>query len=286
MLSMVKSVRLISGSLLFFMLALPSYAFEPAKHGEFARRAAEVYQTCTGRAITPGYISAFAEGSVHEDNPTLSRVLNWHFYNRDKKIGHYWKYFLYCDGSNEHIFNERLNALKDMINAKKPLKDIYEMAGRIAHHIQEMSSPPHVVPIYHVYDDRFDTYEPVNLPVFDSLTICKDLKDSIHKPPELLEQASQHTLKIIEGTIESGDGKIIEGETWINFWGGPEDQELAGFKTYGKYGNVFGENPPCKNESCGAFNRGVYDRFYNECYRRAVTDTVRLLIYLDQEIAK
>lgn len=279
-------MRLLLSIISIFILALPSYAFEPDKHKEFSHRAIEGYQACTGRSIPSPYIYAFARGSAREDDPTFHRALNWHFYNRDKKIGHYWKFFLYCNGSNELIYNERLEALVKMIARKKPLEDIYEQAGRVAHHIQEMSSPSHVAPIYHVYEDRFDIYAPVNLPVFDEMTICEDLKGHRYKPSELLEQAAQRTLKATESPVIFGDGKTVEGEIWMNFWGGPEDQDLAGFKTYGKYGNVFGKTPPCRSESCGAYDKTVYDRFYHECYRRAAQDTMRLLIYLDQEVAK
>jgi hypothetical protein len=276
-------MRLIFNTILILLLALPCFAFEPDKHEEFSNNAAAIYKTCTGRAIPEKYISAFADGSKKEDDPGLTRALNWHFYNNGKKIGHYWKFILYCDGSNEHIFQARLDTLENMLREKKPLPEIYEIAGRIAHHIQDMSAIPHAVPIYHVGDDKFDNYEPAAMPNTDATQICKDVQ-AVIEPPQLLEQAAQNSLKAIDTAVVFDNGKTLKGETWKKFWGGPEDKDLSGFKTYGEYGNVFGSVPPCKSYVCGAYNRNVFDKFYNESYLRAVTDTVRLLIYLEKRI--
>jgi hypothetical protein len=273
-------MRLIFSTILIIFLALPCFAFEPAKHEEFSKSAALIYEKCTGRTIPDKYISAFAGGSKKEDDPGLTRALNWHFYNNGKKIGHYRKYIFYCDGSNERIYQVRLDRLENLLTEKKYPSEIYTVAGRIAHHIQDMSSPPHAVPIYHIGNDMFDNYKSEAGFNADVAQICGDMK-GITEPHELLEQAAQNTLKAIDRPVVSDNGKMPDGETWQKFWGGPEDKDLSGFKTYGEYGNVFGIVPPCKSKVCGAYNRDVFDKFYNERCLRAVTDTVGLLIYLD-----
>jgi len=72
---------------------LPAGAFEPQTHAMFCRDAARIYQACTGHVLSTEWIARLTEGSVHEDDLSLERVLNWHFYNNDGKIGKYWKYF-------------------------------------------------------------------------------------------------------------------------------------------------------------------------------------------------
>jgi hypothetical protein len=120
------------------------------------------------------------------------------------------------------------------------------------------------------------------MPATDATAICKEVKGTIIEPFELLERAAQNTLHAVAQPVVFADGKTLENETWMKFWGGPDDQDLSGFKTYGEYGNLFGTIPPCKSSICRAYDRNTYDRFYNEAYMRAVADTVRLFIYLDQ----
>lgn len=275
-------MRQILNIILILMLVSPCYAFEPKKHDLFSNHAASLYETCTGRVMLKELSPAFAGGAVDEDEWGLTRAKNWHFYNNDNKIGRYWKIILYCYGSNEHIFCKRLKKLEFMLTSKAPNIEIYEVAGRVAHHIQDMSSPPHVMPIYHMDHDKFDIYEPAPVPASDVTAICKDVNRTVVGPLELLERAAQNTLKAVANPVVFDNGKTVENETWMKFWGGPDDKELSGFKTYGEYGNLFGTIPPCESSVCRAYDRNTYDRFYNECYMRAVTDTVRLLIYLDQ----
>lgn len=278
-------MRILFFAIFVLLIALPCFAFGPDTHERFSKSAALIYQKCTGHAIPDEYIAAFADGAKKEDDPGLTRALNWHFYNNGKKIGYYWKYVLYCDGSNEHIFQARLNKLESLLAQKKYPVEIYTVAGRITHHIQDLSSPPHAAPIFHVGNDKFDNYWTAVKPVADAAQICGDIK-GITEPHELLEQAAQNSLKAIDAPVVFDNGKKIEGETWKKFWDGPQDNDLAGFKMYGEYGNVFGIVPPCQSEACDAYNSEVYDKFYNERYLRAVTDTVRMLIHLDNRLHK
>ena len=279
-------MRSILNIILILILVSACYAFEPQKHKSISNRGVCIYEACTGHAIPEELSSAFAKGALDEDEIGLTRLLNWHFYNNDKKLGHYWKFIFYCNGSNERIFRKRLDKLEAMFISKTPKRDIYAQAGRVAHHIQDMSSPPHVMPIYHIGRDKFDgyEYEPRLVSVVDTTAICTDISESVVYPLELLERAAQNTLKAVRNPVVFKAGITVENETWMKFWGGPEDKELSGFKTYGEYGNVFGTIPPCKNGVCCLYQGITFDKFYNECYLRSVTDTIRLLIYLDQRI--
>jgi len=107
-------------------LVSPCYAFVADMHRSFSERAVVLYEACTGLEIPEEWSFAFAEGSADEDNVTPSRMLNWHFYNRDKKIG---RYCILINGSNECIFHERIEALNNMFDSKAPRSEIYAMAG-------------------------------------------------------------------------------------------------------------------------------------------------------------
>jgi len=279
------NMRLMLNVILITILVTPCYAFEPKKHEIFSNHAVSIYETCTGRAMPKEVSSAFVRGSVNEDEWGRTRLKNWHFYNRDKRIGRYWKFIFYCYGSNEHVFCQRLNTLDGLFVSKAPIMEIYEVAGRIAHHIQDMSSPPHVMPIYHTSGDKFDTHKPMHEPVVDVAAICKEVNGPVVEPFKLLDDAAKNTLKAVVEKDVFADGETGINDTWMKFWGGPDDQDLSGFKTYGDYGNLFGTIPPCESILCRAYDSKAFDRFYSDRYIRAVTDTARVLIYLDRRNA-
>jgi hypothetical protein len=275
-------MRLILKIILILMLASSCHAFEPERHELISNSAASLYKACTGHAIPEELLSAFAQGTADEDERGLTRALNWHFYNNGHRIGRYWKFIFYCNGSNEKIYHRRVQTLDGLFASKSSAIKIYAATGRVAHHIQDMSVPPHVMPIYHLGNDNFDNYVPASRPAAGTAAICKDVNGTVVEPLDLLELAAQNTLKAVAKLVVFADDKTLENDTWMKFWGGTADQDLSGFKTYGEYGNLFGIIPPCESSICRAYDRNTYDRFYNEAYMRAVTDTVRLFIYLDQ----
>lgn len=271
--------------LMFFCLStLPANAFEPQKHAEFSSDAIALYKACTGKFVSGKIAQALAEGAEDEDNSTPTRGMNWHFYNNDRKIGHYWRLvFFRCNGSNEEIFKKRVEKLQKLIEEKAPTEDIYAAAGRVAHHIQDMSSPPHVLPIYHTDVDRFDKYEPATVPNLATNAICNSLQGNIVSPNELLESAAQATLAAAAAPVVFSGGEIIEGETWAKFWGGGNDKNYEGFSTYGTYGNIYGVRTSSTDSGNRAkYDKSIFDNFFNERRNRAVSDTVQLLRYVDK----
>lgn len=269
--------------LLIFLLASPCHAFKPEEqHGPISRQAVSVYQSCTGRAIPEELSKVFIEKAVHEDDVSLERLGNWHFYNNGNNLGRY--YFLFY-GANDKIFQKLLKKLDSLLASNKPNPvEIYKVAGRIAHHIQDMSAPPHVVPVYHYKDDSFENYRPSSAFNENNPELCGVLKAWIPAPGDIFGQAAQNTLKAVAGPVVFDSGKTIENETWMKFWGGEDNKKLDGFKNYGAYGNAFGMIPPCNSHVCRLYGKETYDRFFNECYGRAVIDTVRLLLFVDQRL--
>ncbi len=255
----------------------------PHIHKLISSHATSLYETCTGRVISKELSDAFAQASVDEDHLGLTRLLNWHFYYNGGRILRYWMFIFYCNGSNEHIFKKRLETLDGLLKSKAPNIEIYKIAGRVAHHIQDMSSPPHAMPVFHTIYDKFDSYIPAPFVIPDITSIRKDVSVTVCNPHDLLEQAAQKTLKAVIENVIFDDGKTIENETWMKFWGGPEDNKRSGFKTYGEYGNAFGIIPPGESPACHSYTRNTFDSFYTERYMRAVKDTISLLIYVDQQ---
>jgi len=266
---------------IIFLVVSDCLAFKPEEqHYPISKKAISLYQDCTGHVIPGELAKVFIDEVVAEDNISLERLGNWHFYNNGKRIGRY--YFLFY-GANDKTFQKLLTRLESLLASRgaRP-EEIYKVAGHIAHHIQDMNCPAHVMPIYHVSEDKFDNYKPISIPGENTSGLCAILKEPVMPPRDIFEQAAQNTLKAVAGSVVFDSGRSVENETWMKFWGGPDDKDLDGFKTYGAYGNVFGLIPPCASQICRLYNKNTYDRFFNECYMRAVIDTMRLLLFINQ----
>lgn len=106
--------------------------------------------------------------SASEDDVTFSsklqRPLNWHFYNNNNHIDN--NIFILGQRTSEKRFATLLEKLEKYIAkcSENPdrhhVEDLVETTGRIMHHIQDMSTPSHVVPVYHGpgLKDCFETF--------------------------------------------------------------------------------------------------------------------------------
>jgi hypothetical protein len=84
-------------------------------------------------------------GSYKEDTTNLIlRALHWHFY-RENNSPIPQKVKKIFNPTSEIIFQKRVKEFEK----EKDLKKKYEILGRIIHHIQDMTTPAHVLPIYH-----------------------------------------------------------------------------------------------------------------------------------------
>lgn len=99
--------------------------------------------------------SAILLGAEIEDNKTLERGLNWHFYPANSTIS---ARRCFLKPTSQHILKKREKKLLEYLVEEK-LEKIFITLGRIVHHIQDMSTPTHVVPVYHSGGDKADPFE-------------------------------------------------------------------------------------------------------------------------------
>lgn len=251
---------------------LPAWGFEKDAHRFISANAVQVY-----RQLYPAeaekyraFLDEFIEASVDEDGG-LQRPFNWHFYNNSGNLGSTW---WGADKHNLPRFKKLANLMKDAGNSASQGR--YELAGRLAHHIQDMSSPPHTIPVYHLAKDPFDKYATREIPsVRLSPTDLTTIREEYTKPekadPEaLFHKSAKATLKRVEPKPASGS------KGWSGFWRkyDPKDTECGEqpkekFGCYGKY--VFGaEN--------AAYSKDTYLTFYKEQIASAIRDTVQMLV--------
>ena len=112
------------------------------------------------------YSRLVQQGAKDADTrPLYTRATNWHFYNgnleQDTVKKTIWPFHepLVIHLSSNHILQRRVKELEQEI-AKNSIEDALLLVGRILHHIQDMSTPSHVVPVYHgpLITDSFEIY--------------------------------------------------------------------------------------------------------------------------------
>jgi hypothetical protein len=253
---------------------------ERRAHLEISKKAIELYKELNPSKSEQSkeWTALFIDGSGKEDelDISLQRLFNWHFYDRRSGLGHAW---WGARKSNTKRFEDLAEKL--IQSAGNCLPGTPVLAGRLAHHIQDMSSPPHVVPVYHM-TDPFDEYATARIadvkltPVQLAVVRNEKRKISFEILIELLENEAKKTILRVESPVIFDGEKIADD--WTEFW---RKYELTGaecgrkpHKHFGCYGkNKFGKE-------AGQFTRAVYDLFYKEQIASAIGETLRLLILL------
>jgi len=253
---------------------------EKPAHPEISKRAIELFEELypSQSERTRERASLFTDGSGREDEIdfSLQRLFNWHFYDPGSRLGGAW---WGIRRSNRKRFETLSGKLIE--SAKTRLPETYVLAGRLAHHIQDMSSPPHVVPVYHMKDcfDAYATKRIVDVKLTPAqLDAIRNEKRKLNFETliELLDDEAKRTILRVESPVIFDGRKIADD--WTEFW---RKYELRGAECGRKPCSHFGCYGKKKfGEEAGQFTRAVYDMFYKEQIASAVGETLRLLIIL------
>ncbi|MBA4373476.1 MAG: hypothetical protein C0402_11525 [Thermodesulfovibrio sp.] len=258
---------------------------EANAHSEIAKKAVMIYselyplQSEQDKKLTVRFIY----GSKEEDNIfTFQRLSNWHFFDPGNRLG---KTRWGVHRSNQKRVDLLINKIVE--SAACNLRDTYEHAGRLAHHIQDMSAPPHVIPIYHTSGDPFDIYatgEIANINLSSEQLIAAkgeqmDLNSTVLR--KLLKDAAEKTFdRVDKGPVIFGGKEIAKN--WSGFWRKYElistKCRIVPKKGFGCYGmDKFGI-------ATGPFTTAVYNSFYKEQIASAIEDSLRLLVLLGKKL--
>lgn len=218
---------------------------KPEVHQELTRIAIQEFQDQLPTEILE-YRDQIIKGTIIEDNvytfpPT--RLWNWHFYrqkNSNNSIPERVK--LYMRPTSEVIFGKRI---KTMIKLAKNNPKRYEYLGRIIHHIQDMSTPSHVVPIYHAkkptdYFESFMVYAIKNFE-FDS-KISTIMTDPNIDLEAIYDNAAKEMLAFLkDNTVNATVNGEDKTELKLNiFWQNKEEEEDIKHTGFGTYGILHG----------------------------------------------
>ena len=229
----------------------PSLAYEPAIHQKLTFIAAKQLNRCLAGTEVPGLnalqVRTIAKANTRQADANLFvRLFRWNYYDRSG-VGDRDVLWVIDTRFHEH-FDEVVERVETAMPAGKHYRDL----GRIVGYVQDVTSPPHAVPVYATrwwrlaLKDRFDRYpvdeEGVAVLVDRS---CDDVMRPARDYHAVLEAAARDTLAAVQQTM---DGLPV---TWEVFW--RPHQNPGRFGSYGPAGNNFGRGAqfPCGHtEKC------------------------------------
>lgn len=272
-------------SLLILGITTTAWGFNKDVHREVSEKAVKLYKQLypQNTILTSELAQRFIDGSVDEDAVLtlgFQRLFNWHFYDPYKSLGRAW-WGAYR--SNTHRFDylsEKFFELKS-----DDIQERYELAGRLAHHFQDMSSPPHTVPVYHTTKDQFDKLVPGEVTgiTFSSAQLDTVLQQkgtlTVVGLNKLLKDAADRTIASVNAPVMD-NGKIVEND-WTDFW---RNYEMVGDECGGTPKSDFGcyGKMTYWNEK-GVFSKSVFEQYHKQRITNAVEDSLHTLILLSDK---
>ena len=270
-------------------LSLPAWSYDSAVHQQLTFLAAKQISRCERTAqLQP--LSALdtryvvRANAAQADRNLFWRMFRWNYYNRDSAQG---RGALGLIDTRFHDHFDGLNAeLKQSGDRQERLKTF----GRILSYLQDVTSPPRVVPVFTSrwwrlsFSDRFDRFdvdvERLENAIQDS---CAELAAfaELVKEPDQRADLQALLVSTAEGTIASVRAPI-EGlpAQWTAFWQfGAADE----FGSYGPAGNKFGERTgfQCGSETCLLLeNDPLYQDFAHVRHTAAVTVTMKAMLLM------
>jgi len=285
-------------------------AYEPATHYRFTVEAISQFKECfpNNKFILKGR-NRIADYTEHEDSilHNFWRFGQWHFFSPKGDLGRSGLGFRISMDYRFHYLEKKLEKLisKDSLR-KFDWSEIHETIGRLIHYVQDVTAPPHVMPIYHwsgkkdLFDGYpFDASKVANLFKQNKVKVCSDISTSNYPDLfSLLVQAAKNTKRVAVKEPLRISGSHNSDATWGLFW--KEDKNCKDivkekFKDYGPLGNNYGNNhiwdrcdlpegysplyKYCGGESC-IIDKTAYVNFAQRRHQEAVNLTMKALYYL------
>ena len=221
----------------------------PCQHRQITAAALRQFsqQNPNRSPLTTAQQEAIIVGSDIEDAPSGQRISNWHFFRSNEKMpSRGWP----------HLDSRgRVQALQDQLR-RSTEEERYELIGRLLHHIQDMSTPSHVTPIYHdaLFSDPYEGWlkqqvtswptAPTPLPP----NLCAPRSTAPGEPLDHYYQAcAEATLRWLadesQGVSVEIDGRAerLPLQAFWPLYGAKTKGWLPGFASFGPLGREFGK---------------------------------------------
>ena len=258
----------------------PARGYESDIHQKLTFVAAKQLNRCVAGSGVPGVnalqVRLIAKANTRQADANLFvRMFRWNYYDRsgvgDRDI--LWVI--------DTRFHEHFDEVVRRIGAADRANDRYRELGRVVGYVQDVTSPPHAVPVYATrwwrltLKDRFDRY-PVDEEAVSGLVegSCEAAMKPAADFHTVLEEAARDTFAAVQQPVT---GLPV---TWEIFWQAHEDP--GRFGSYGPAGNNFGRGArfPCgQSERCVLLDDDpLYADFALRRHAAAVVASVRAMM--------
>ncbi len=267
-----------------------AHAYEGPIHQQLTFSAVRHYNNCIDdddlrlSALQTRYMAK--ANAEQADGGFWRGLFRWYLYNRDDQTPRSLMWVV------ETRLHEGFEQLVGNLDRSKSLADRYSNLGRVVNHLQDMTSPAHVVPVFVSrwwrlnVGDRFDEFPIDEADLNQRLGAdCAQVRGVIQ---DTLNTGYQDLLRLTAETTFSAVKGDIEGLpfTWEVFW--KPDVKPGSFGEYGAAGNNFGRETAfkCANvrrPRCVLLNDDpLYVEFARERHLNAVQTTIAALAQLQR----
>ncbi|MBU0480784.1 MAG: hypothetical protein KKG47_06765 [Proteobacteria bacterium] len=252
---------------------------KPKCHQKITKKAIQIYldncQNNLAEDLQHNKWSVRMGSSDADTSPLITRAKNWHFYKENDFLipfkGKLFGFPITYTPTSDEIFSHLVAQLKtEIVNGNT--EEMFLWVGRILHHIQDMSTPSHVVPIFHGpfidieegADNTKDAFEEFSAAVikevlidivYDKPTLNNLVNDSGLSLQENYVLSAENTLTLLFEGNQSKIDCMIDGQPkkiGFDFFWKKNDQSLDdeeskhGFGHYGILGNRFSDTSEIK----------------------------------------
>ncbi|UFH60370.1 hypothetical protein [Sulfurovum mangrovi] len=298
-------------------------------HFEYTALAVNVYHTYTQKEEDSTFKQSLSQSSQDEDkfNPLgldFQRIYNWHFYNNHGSIDD--TPLVPGSRTSENRVISLIKKIKKQQekyrNATAEEKEdaweyLIDASGRLIHHIQDMSTFSHVVPVYHGPGLK-DSYEVFGAKLVNKITVVpqrESVANSLHIPItseeiktvieryegkslfDIYDISAKETLNILNSDNDHFE-LTLNGETtqrrWNSFWREHSNSDVDPcscmenkFKDFGSFGelcNHFGEPFFTVGDNFYEVNHTEYMKIYKKMMKKSILDTVAVIDKLFSEL--
>ena len=257
------------------------------------------------------------QGAVNEDEflHGPGRINNWHFYASEESpyFKPFYAYLLFkIYPSSRHLYTLRADSFSALL--EKPdenKKKLFDLSGRLLHHIQDMSTPAHVIPIYHgptmlplLFPSTQDGFEIYSRTVIEDelkkITIPDAVFEGNIKQKDwisLYDHTASDTIQYLQSDAAKFTALVDGNSASVSldlFWQKYNEDEArdtdtrkAGFGGYGPFGEKFGSEEILVAQVVSStieIRLKYYQHIYSDLLKKMVCDTIRCIQFVEKNL--
>lgn len=256
-------------------------SFHLGDHRQITQQAMKEYTACFPKTPLASMLSDIVTGNELEDINLWNKWVKGyaHFYNP------YYPIKICKLGFCRHSADVRIRMLENDLRNKT--SSWGRTVGAAIHHLQDMCSPPHVVPVMHASGDGFESYKNQQFPALVT-NDCDTLKKRFNAiaPREflyaMLNRTAIATLKTLSGSVSYQKGGNAASGVWSTLYWQNSKVDSNNFGTYGAFDNNYGKTKFTANGESITVAQSVYELYKRSQLRAAIDATKLAFMFADK----